>query len=74
MANFMKEKGYIAEEKYVRVVRNWRRSVDERGLSATQRQQYRKDMLSFILDDLMPWHAVSGLDDYSLLEVNRYAS
>ena len=37
VANFMKEKGYVAEEKYVRV--NWRRSVDERDLSAAQRQQ-----------------------------------
>lgn len=70
---FLERKGYILEAKYVSVVRNWRRALDERGLSTEQRQQYRQDMLCFVVDDLMPWHTCQGLDDFSLLEVNRYA-
>ena len=72
VVSFMKENNYAVEEKYVRVVRNWRRALDEHGLSTAQRQQYRKDMLCFILDKLMPWHTKEELNDYSLLEVNRY--
>ena len=30
------------------------------------------DLLNYILDDLIPWHKVDGLRDFSLLEVNRY--
>ena len=30
---FMESKGYTIETEYVRVVRNWRRACDERGLS-----------------------------------------
>lgn len=28
------------------------------------------NFLTYILDELMPWHADEGLNDYSLLEVN----
>lgn len=69
---FMTNKSYTLEARYVSVVRNWRRAVDERGLSTAQRQKYRSDMLDFILDDVMPWHTNEQLNDYSLLEVNRY--
>ena len=46
--------------------------MNERGLSTAQREKYGSDMLEFILDDLMPWHTNEELNDYSLLEVNRY--
>ena len=72
VVKFMEEKKYTVKAKYVKVVRNWRRALDERGLSAAQRLQYRNDMLCFILDELMPWHKKVELNDYSLLEVNRY--
>ena len=49
MEQELKENNYTVEEKYVRVVCNWRRALDERGLSSAQ---YRKDMLCFILDEL----------------------
>ncbi len=75
MVNFMKKNGYDVdvEAKYIEVFHNWRRAVDERGLSAQQRCQYRDELLSYILDDWMPWHSVQDLHDFSLLEVNRYA-
>ena len=50
-----------------RIIRNWRRAVDERGISEDLRQQYK----NFMLDDLMPWHRKPGMRDFSLMEVNR---
>ena len=41
--NFMKKKGYLYEEKYVRCIRNWRRACEERGLSSLQRCKYNSD-------------------------------
>ncbi len=67
---FMERKGYTFEAEYLKVIRNWRRAVDERGLSDEQRHIYNMDLLRFILDDLMPWHKNQTID-YSLLEVNR---
>ena len=65
---FMERNGYTCEVEYIRVVLNWKRACDERGLSELQRYQYNYQMLNCILDDLMPWHHDY---DYSYLEVNR---
>lgn len=70
METFMRKKGYSFEEKYVRVVLNWRRASDERGLSESERNRFNLEMLTFIKDDLIPWH--SDVHDLSTLEVNRY--
>ena len=67
---FMQNKGYKYEEKFVRIVRNWRRACDERGLSSLIRSKFNYQLLNLILDDLMPWH--KDIYDLSLLEVTRY--
>ena len=72
LIEFMEEKQYSNEAKYLKVIRNWRRAVDERGLPDATRQLFNKELLDFILDDLMPWHRTEGMRDFSLLEVNRY--
>ena len=69
---WMENKGYSSEKEYLRVIRNWRRASDERGLTDEQRSSFNKEFLNYILDDLMPWHKDEGLRDFSLLEVNRY--
>ena len=66
---FFESKGYLEEAKYVRVIRNWRRACDERGLTDDQRSIFNQGFISYILDELMPWHCQSR--DFSLLEVNR---
>ena len=71
VVKFMEEKGYRQEAKYLSIVHNWRRAIDERGLSTQQRQQFREDFLTFLLNDWMPWHAQQDHKDFSLLEVNR---
>lgn len=67
---FMEKKNYAYEAKFIRVIKNWRRASDERGLSSLQRCKFNYEMLQLILDELMPWH--SKHYDFSLLEVNRY--
>ena len=69
---FMERNGYHNEAKYLTVVHNWRRSVDERGLSDQQRRQFRDDFISFILEEWVPWCQQSL--DFSMLEVNRYVT
>ena len=54
---FMEQHKYENEAKYLRTVRNWRRAVDERGLSDIQRQQFCSDFLDYILKDLIPWYS-----------------
>ena len=69
VVHFMEKHGYTAEAKMVQTIRNWRRAIDERGLTEEKRRQFRDELLHFILDEWMPWH--KQVHDYSLLEVNR---
>ena len=71
LIEFMKARNYTDEAKFLEVIRNWRKAVDERGLSEALRRQYNKDLLDFLADDLMPWHRKPGMRDFSLIEVNR---
>ena len=72
LITWMEKKVYTQEAEYLRVVHNWRRACDERGLSDAQRSQFNQEFLDYILDELMPYHRNEGLKDFSLLEVNRY--
>ena len=65
---FMERNNYDVEACYVRVIRNWRRSCDERGLTDDERSKLNQDFLNYILDELIPWHKQS---DFSTLEVNQ---
>ncbi len=67
---FMTSSSYNTKAKYLSIIRNWRRAIDERGLEETQRQQFLQDFKEYICEDLMPRYA-DGLKDFSLLEVNR---
>ena len=37
---YLEHNGYEYEARYIRVIMNWRKSCDERGLSQSQRSQY----------------------------------
>lgn len=66
----VERKGYdIEEATYVRVIMNWRKASDMRGLSDEQREKY-KDLMDYILDELMPWHK-QQTRDFSLMEINQ---
>ena len=66
--NFMERKNYEFEVRYVKIIRNWRRSCDERGLSDDERSRFNQDLIEYILEELIPWYKQS---DYSTLEVNQ---
>ena len=66
---FMEKHQYREEAKYLTVVRNWRRSVDERGLSDAEREKLSMEFLDYIEAELIPWCTTEK--NYSLLEVNR---
>ena len=65
----MKARKYEAEAKFLEVVRNWRRAIDERGLTSASRQAFLQAFKQYIYEDLMPWF--KDQPDLSLLEVNR---
>lgn len=67
---FMEKHQYEDEARYLRRVRNWRRSIDERGLSDDERETLSMEFLDFIVEDLIPW-CKTDEKNYSLLEVNR---
>jgi len=70
MVEWMEKKGYDPEAKYLSIVRNWRRACDEGGISSDLRSQFNKNLLDYILDELIPWDKENR--DLSFLEVKRY--
>lgn len=48
MVAFMEQKGYTVEALYIQVVRNWRRSCDERGLSNLDRDSVEPFSITFL--------------------------
>jgi len=50
----MKKKEYHNEAEYLQYIRNWRHACDERGLADDERSRFNKELLDYILDDLMP--------------------
>ncbi len=66
---FMEDKGYTSEAKYIKAVRHWRLACHMRGLSQLERCRYNYELLNLILSDLMPWYETNY--DFSTLEVAR---
>ena len=54
--NFMEKKNYEFEARYVKIIRNWWRSCDERGLSDDEQSSFNQDFIKYILDELIPGH------------------
>ena len=71
LITWTESKGYNDEAMYLRVIHNWRCAYDARGLSDEQCSTFNKEILMYILDNLMPWNKEDALHDFSLLEVNR---
>lgn len=67
--DFMERNGHATEANFVKVVRNWHKASDERGLSEETRANYNKEMLSFLLKDRMPWYWYDK--DFETLDVLR---
>ena len=66
----LQRNGHNSEANYVKVLVNWHEASDGRGLSQLSRYRYNYQMLSFILDEWMPWHRT--MYDFSTIDINRY--
>ena len=71
MVGFMEKRQYIAEAKHLRVFHNWRRVVDERGLSTAERSQYREDLLNYILGACRAYLGRAQRDDACTVSFSR---
>ena len=67
---FMESNGHHEDAKILRLLHNWHKAVDGRGLTEEERSLHCKSLLKWIIEDWIPW-AVDN-PDYSLLDVNRY--
>ena len=67
---YLEKNGYSSTAKVIKILHNWHKAVDGRGLSEAVRSSFCKDMKDWLLDDWMPWH--NYLLDYRLIDVNRY--
>ena len=54
LIKWTESKGHNDEVMYLRGIHNWRCAYDERGLSDEQCSTFNKEILMYILDDLMP--------------------
>lgn len=66
--SFMERNGYHEDAKVIRLLHNWHKAVDGRGLTEEERSQHCKNLLEWIIEDWIPW--AGDNPDYSLLDVN----
>lgn len=66
---FMVDNGHENEAKFVKVIRNWHKASDGRGIDERTRSSYNKDMLNLLLEDWMPWF--NNNKDYRTMDLNR---
>ena len=66
---FLERKGHASGAGVLKLIHNWHKAVDGRGLSEAQRSAYCKDMKEWLLADWMPWF--NNMPDYSTIDVNR---
>ena len=53
--SFLERKGDTSGAHVIRLIHNWHKAVDGRGLSEEQRSSYCQDMKEWLLADWMPW-------------------
>ena len=70
VATFLRNRGYQSEAEYVRIIAEWHRANDERGLSQLERSRANYELLNYLLDDWMPWHRDNY--DFTSIDINRY--
>lgn len=67
--SFLERKGHASGARVIRLIHNWHKAVDGRGLSETLRSSYCNDMKNWLLENWMPWFDTQP--DYSTIDVNR---
>lgn len=67
--SFLERKGHASGAGVLKLIHNWHKAADGRGLSEAQRSAYCKDLKEWLLADWMPWF--DEIPDYSTIDVNR---
>jgi hypothetical protein len=65
---YMERHGHVAEAQLVQMVLDWYKAFDGRGITMQQRVLNCQRVLSWLLEDWMPWH--SNNPDFSTLDIN----
>jgi hypothetical protein len=68
--SFLERKGHTSSARVIRLIHNWHKAVDGRGLSELQRSLYCTQMKEWLLEDWIPWF--KSMPGYSTIDVNRY--
>lgn len=68
--SFLQRKGHKSGAKVLRLIHNWHKAVDGRGLSESVWAVYCKEMKERILSDWMPWF--KSIPGYRFIDVNMY--
>lgn len=69
VAASMQKNGYDFEADYVTTVAGWHEASDGRGMSQLERSKANYQMLNYLLDELMPWHADKC--DFTFLDIYK---
>lgn len=69
VAAYMEQQGHHTAAEYVSIIAGWHEASDGRHLSEVERADKNKRMLSYLVQDWIPWHA--QFHDYSLVDINR---
>ena len=67
--SFLERKGHKSGAHVIRIIHNWHKAVDGRGLSEAQRSLYCREMKEWLLLDWMPWFNCQP--NYISIDVNR---
>lgn len=67
--SFLERKGDVSGAHSIKLIHNWHKAVDGRGLSEDERSAFCQDMKEWLLADWMPWFRT--IPDYSTIDVNR---
>jgi len=66
--SFLEWKGDVSGAHVIKLIHNWHKAVDGRGLSEDQRSAFCQDMKKWLLADWMPWFCT--IPDYSTIDLN----
>ena len=70
--SFLQRKGHESGAEVLRLIHNWHKAVDGRGLPESVRAMYCEEMKEWILSDWMPWF--KSIPGYRFIDVNRYCT
>ena len=80
VASSLQRLGYPLESCYVRKIAQWHEASDGRAIQSTEgtaegsqlmRQKYNTEMLSYLMEDYIPWQSSQEHYDFRIIDINR---